>query len=253
MGELDGRVALITGGGRGIGRAIALSFAGAGAMVALAGRSAAALEETCAAVARCGGRALALVCDVTDPDAVAGAFVQARAALGPVDILVNNAGITASVKFTDMDDATWDRILRVNVTGAFYCCRAAAPDMIARQWGRVINVASIAALQGLAFSSAYSASKHALLGLTRSLALELGRHGITVNALCPGWTETEMLSAAIEAVVAKTGRSVEQACASVLGSSGQQRVIAPEEVAAAALRLAGREGDGVTGEAITIA
>src|SRR5205085_10762805 len=112
---------------------------------------------------------------------------------GPIDILVNNAGVTASVKFTEMDDATWEQIMRVNATGPYYCCKAAVPDMIARGWGRIINVASVAALNGIAYSSAYSASKHALLGLTRSLALELERYQITANGRCPGCVRTGLL------------------------------------------------------------
>jgi NAD(P)-dependent dehydrogenase (short-subunit alcohol dehydrogenase family) len=252
MAELSGRVALVTGGGRGIGRAIALGLAGAGASVALAGRNAASLDHVAAEVAERGGQALALPCDVGDGSAVSRAIAQARAALGPIVILVNNAGITASVKFADTDDDTWERIMRVNATGPFFCCRAVVPDMIAQQWGRIVNVASIAALAGLPFSAAYSASKHALLGLTRSLALELGRHQITANALCPGWVETDMLRDAIASIVAATGRTSEQARASVLALSGQSRVTTAEEVAAAAMRLVGPEGASINGQAITI-
>jgi len=156
------------------------------------------------------------------------------------------------VKFAEMDDATWDRIIRVNATGPFYCCRAAVPDMLARNWGRIINIASYAALSGIPYSSAYSASKHALLGLTRSLALELARTNITANAICPGWVETEMLHVALASIVAKTGRSEAEARVSILGMSGQLRMIMPEEVAAVALRLAGPEGAEMNGQAITI-
>jgi NAD(P)-dependent dehydrogenase (short-subunit alcohol dehydrogenase family) len=156
------------------------------------------------------------------------------------------------VKFAETDDATWDRIMRVNATGAFYCCRAAVPDMIARGWGRIINIASYAALSGLPYSSAYSASKHALLGLTRSLALELARHNITANAICPGWVETDMVHEAVANIVAKTGRSDAEARASVLALAGQPRMLAPEEVANVALRLAGPDGAGTSGQAITI-
>src|SRR5262249_25385636 len=145
MGMLDGKVALVTGGGRGIGRAIALALAGAGAAVAVTGRNVEMLEDTRAAITARGGTALAAAWDVGDSAAVRAAFDTARAALGPIDILVNNAGVTVSVKFAETDDATWDRIMGVNATGAFYCCRAAVPDMIARGGGRIINIASYAA------------------------------------------------------------------------------------------------------------
>jgi NAD(P)-dependent dehydrogenase (short-subunit alcohol dehydrogenase family) len=252
MGTLDGKVALVTGGGRGIGRAIALALAGAGAAVVVTGRDIGKLDAVRTEIATRGGSALALACDVADSGAVAVAFAQARSALGPIDILVNNAGITASVKFADTDDATWERIMRVNASGPFFCCRAAVPDMIARGGGRIINIASYAALSGIPYSSAYSASKHALLGLTRSLALELARYNITANAICPGWVETDMVQSAVANIIAKTGRTEEAARASILELAGQPQMIAPEQVAAVALRLAGPEGTGTTGQAITI-
>lgn len=249
QGALDRRVAIITGGGRGIGRALAQSLVAAGAVVVIAGRSAAALEAACAAI---GARTHPVVCDVTDASAVQRLFDATRARCGPADILINNAGITASARVADTDDALWEQIMAVNVTGAFRCCRAAIPDMQERGWGRIINIASIAALNGLAYSAAYSASKHALLGLTRSLAIELGRSGITANAICPGWTETDMLHTAIDNLVAKTGRTPEQARSSLLALSGQTRAVTPEEVAAAMIRLVGPESDSITGEAITL-
>ncbi len=252
MGTLDGKVALVTGGGRGIGRAIALALAGAGAGVAVTGRTSATLEQVCAEIATLGGTALALPCDVADGVAIRSAFDHVRASLGPIDILVNNAGITASVKFAETDDATWERVMQVNATGPFFCCRAAVPDMIERGGGRIINVASTAALSGIPYSAAYSASKHALLGLTRSLALELARYNITANALCPGWVETDMLRDAIDNIVEKTGRTPDAARASVLALGGQQRVVTPEEVAVKALWLAGPDGANTSGQAIMI-
>jgi NAD(P)-dependent dehydrogenase (short-subunit alcohol dehydrogenase family) len=252
MAELQGKAAFVTGGGRGIGRAIALALAEAGASVAVTGRNTANLEQVAAEIAERGGRALALPCDVADGQAVGAAVAQARAGLGPILILVNNAGITASVKFADIDDATWERIMRINATGPFFCCRAVVPDMVAGQWGRIVNIASIAALAGLPYSAAYSASKHALLGLTRSLALELARYNITANALCPGWVETDMLRDAVASIVTTTGRTPEEARASVLALAQQRRVTTPEEVATAALRLVGPEGAAINGQAITI-
>jgi NAD(P)-dependent dehydrogenase (short-subunit alcohol dehydrogenase family) len=252
VGELDGRIALVTGGGRGIGRAIALALAGTGAAVAVTGRDLARLDAVRAEIAAQGGRAIALRCDVTDSAEIEAAFGAARRALGPIDILINNAGITASVKFAEMDDATWERIMLVNATGPFRCCRAVVPAMIERRWGRIINVASYAALSGIPYSSAYSASKHALLGLTRALALELGRYGITANALCPGWVDTDMVRDAVDNIVAKTGRTPSETRASILALAGQPRMLAAEEVAAAALRLAGAAGAATNGQAITI-
>jgi NAD(P)-dependent dehydrogenase (short-subunit alcohol dehydrogenase family) len=252
MDEIAGKVAAVTGGGRGIGRAIAVALAGAGVRVAITGRSADVLEQVCAEISAHGGEAAAFPGDVADAAAVRNTFARIRATLGPVDILVNNAGMTASVKFTDMDDALWEQIMRVNATGPYLCCKATVPHMIEQKWGRIINIASIAALSGLPYSVAYSASKHALLGLTRSLALELGRYGITSNAICPGWTDTDMLHNAVANIVEKTGRSEDEARASVLALSKQPRVIAPEEVAKIALELVSRAGANRNGEAIVL-
>jgi NAD(P)-dependent dehydrogenase (short-subunit alcohol dehydrogenase family) len=243
------RTALVTGAARGIGLAIANRLGADGARVALVDLDPAATD---AAARKVGGGAMAIAADVTRSTEVDAAVRRVMETWGRLDILVNNAGITASVKFADTDDATWERIMRVNASGPFFCCRAAVPDMIERGGGRIINIASYAALSGIPYSAAYSASKHALLGLTRSLALELARYGITANAICPGWVETDMVQNAVANIVAKTGRSEESARASILALAGQPHMIMPEQVAAVALRLAGPAGAGTSGQAVTI-
>jgi len=252
MSQLEEKVALVTGGGRGIGRTIALALARAGASVVVIGRNMTYLEETRVAISQGGTKAMALTCDIADKVAVRDAFDKIRAVMGAVDILVNNAGITYSRKFHETPDDVWEQIMQTNVNGTFYCCKAAVPDMISKRWGRIITIASIAALSGLPFSSAYSASKHAQLGLTRTLALEVARYNIAVNAICPGWVETDMLEEAIANIVKMTGRTPEEARADLLKLSGQARAVKPEEVADEVLRLATADDAGMTGQAIPV-
>jgi NAD(P)-dependent dehydrogenase (short-subunit alcohol dehydrogenase family) len=252
MSPIEGKVALVTGGGHGIGRAIVLALAAEGAAVAIIGRNTALLDETKTEVEGRGGRAKSFVCDVGDRESVRATFEETRATFGPVNILVNNAGLTASYKFQDTPDDIWDRIIQTNVSGAFYCCKAALPDMIARRWGRIITIASMAGLGGLAYSAAYSASKHAQLGLTRSLALEVARYNIAVNAVCPAWVDTDMLHDAVVALVQKTGRTPDDARTDLLKISGQTRAIPPEDVAAGVLKLACLDDASTTGQAISM-
>jgi NAD(P)-dependent dehydrogenase (short-subunit alcohol dehydrogenase family) len=194
----------------------------------------------------------AFACDVTDRAAVARVVAQVEQRLGPVDVLVNNAGQSASAPFASMEDELWDRMLAVNLTGTYNWMRAVVPSMFERRQGRVINIASVAAKVGFVYTAAYVASKHGVLGLTRAVAMEAATRGVTVNAICPGWMNTDMTKTSIERIVEKTGRSVEEVRRTIERMSPQQRLIEPEEVAAIAAFLASPEAAGINGQDITI-
>ena len=246
---LNGKVTLITGGGRGIGRAIALAFAREGARVAVAARTAEQVEQVAAEI---GNGAIAVVCDVSDPQSVTQMFAQTQGHLGNVDILVNNAGIAESATLVTTSDDLWQRHLAINLSGTFYCTRAALPAMLQKKWGRIINVASIAGKAGAPYIAAYSASKHGVMGLTRSVAIEVATSGVTVNAICPGYVDTEMVSRGIDRITTRTGRSADEALESIKKTSPQHRLATPEEVAAVALLLASDEGRGINGQGINV-
>jgi NAD(P)-dependent dehydrogenase (short-subunit alcohol dehydrogenase family) len=238
MPELSGRIALVTGGSRGIGREAALALASAGADVAVAARSASDLNDTVAAV-RAPGRRGALIARV-------------NSARGEPLILINNAGIAGSAKLTDTTDEMWDGMLRVNATGAFYCTRAVLPMMLKAKWGRIVNVASIAAKSGAPYIAAYAASKHALLGLTRAVAAEVATRGITVNAVCPGYVDTALTDASTANISAKTGRSEQDARRILEGFSPQGRLMTTGEVAALITFLCSQTARGITGQGIVL-
>ena len=242
--KLPNKLALITGGGRGIGRAIALLFAQHGARIAVAARTREQVERVAQEI---GSQALALTCDVSSAESVARMFADLKP-----DILVNNAGIAESAPFVNTSDELWHRHLAINLTGTFYCTRAALPAMLERGWGRIINIASIAAKAGAPYIAAYAASKHGVLGLTRSVALEIATSGVTVNAICPGYVDTEMVERGVERITKRTGRTAEEALDMLRRMSPQNRLVTAEEVASLALLLASEDGRGITGQGINI-
>jgi NAD(P)-dependent dehydrogenase (short-subunit alcohol dehydrogenase family) len=249
MGNHEGRHALVTGGGSGIGAAIALALVAQGARVTVLGRRMEMLE----ALVQPHPESLHAVCaDVADAGQVATAFAEANKRFGPVQILVNNAGQAASATFLKTDAALWKQMLSVNLTGTFHCSQAALPQMLQAGWGRIVNVVSTAGLVGYAYVAAYCAAKHGVIGLTKSLALEVAKKGITVNAVCPGYTETDILRESIANVVTKTGRNEAEARAEFAKGNPQGRIVKPTEVADTVLWLCGEGASSITGQSISV-
>lgn len=245
-------IAFVTGASRGIGAAISLALAGVGIPVGLAARTETDLAQVAERIHARGGQAVPVACDVTRPDSIAAAVETIRRRLGPVTVLVNNAGMAGSHKFLGHDDDLWYRIIDVNLNSVYHVSKVVVPGMVEAQWGRIINIASIASKVGYKYMAAYSASKHGVLGLTRALAVELVSHNVTVNAICPGYVDTPMTEESIAHIVSRTRLTPEKARAALEGTSLQNRLITPEEVAAVALFLAGDEARGITGQAINV-
>lgn len=248
MADLEGLNALVTGGGRGIGAAIAAALTRGGARVTVLGRSEAALR----ARVETGEAAAFAIADASDT-ARFEAALRRIVAQAPVDILVNNAGAAISAPFLKTGHADFQKMLDINLLAPVIAAHAVLPVMTARGFGRIINIASTAALKGYPYVSAYVAAKHALLGLTRSLAMELAKTGVTANAICPGFTDTDMVAAAVEAIVRKTGRPEDAARAKLVKNNPMGRLILPDEVARAVYFLASRDSGAINGTALAIA
>ncbi|RWN35439.1 MAG: SDR family oxidoreductase [Mesorhizobium sp.] len=245
---IPGKHALVTGGGSGVGRAIALALAAAGIDVTICGRR----EAELAKVAGENDCIFGIAADVTDEAAMAALYQRAQAARGPFDIVVANAGMSGSAPAHKTALSDWQRTLDVNLTGAFLTVKPALAGMAARKAGRIVFIASTAGLKGYAYVAPYVAAKHGVVGLMRALAAETAKSGVTVNAVCPGFVETEMLEESIQRIIEKTGRSVEQARSSLASTNPQGRFIQPQEVAAAVLWLCGDAAQSITGQAISI-
>ena len=245
MSDLKGKHAFITGGGTGIGLATARALAARGARLTLAARNFARLKEAASQL-----DAYPVSVDVANEASVAAAFEAARAKHGPVAILVNNAGITPSAPLHNTDLAMWNEVIAINLTGAFLCTRAALADMYAAQWGRIVNVASIAGLKGGMYISAYCASKHGMIGMTRALAHETAKRGVTVNAVCPGYVETDIIDRAVDTITTKTRLNKDEARAMLYAGNPQGRLITADEVASAISWLCSEGAAATNGAAI---
>lgn len=251
-GPLAGRYAVVTGGGRGIGAACAQALAQAGAAVLVAARSEQQVEAVAATVQERGGTAVSCAVDVTDPESVAALARYAYANLGEVDILVNNAGIASSAPIHRLELEDWNRMIDVNATGTFLCTRAFLPGMVRAGWGRVVNVASVAGLQGAPYIAAYTASKHAVIGFTRAAAIEVASKGVTVNAVCPGYVDTDMTRQSVATIVEKTGKTEAEALAALVGTTPLGRLIRPDEVAHAVVSLCHDRAGATNGQALVL-
>lgn len=251
-GALAGRSAVVTGGGRGIGAAIARALADEGAAVCVCARTEPEIRNVASRIRAEGGRAWALACDVTEPGSVRRMAEAATERLRAIDILVNNAGASSSAPLARITLDEWNRLFAVNATGTFLCTQAVVPGMVEREWGRVVNVASVAARAGFRYVAAYTAAKHAVLGFTRAVAAEVADTGVTVNAVCPGYVDTEMTVETVDRIVRRTGMGRNEAIAALLQTTPQSRLIEVEEVAESVLSLCGNDARTMNGQALVL-
>jgi 3-hydroxybutyrate dehydrogenase len=251
---LRGKHAVVTGASRGIGAAIACVLARRGADVTLMSRNEARLAEQAATLTQAfNGKAQAIAIDIAQPEQVSAAFARAADQFGPPQILINNAGIATAAPIAKTDLAKWQQMVAVNLTGAFLCIREVVQEMAKGDYGRIVNIASTAGLTGYAYVTAYCAAKHGLIGLTRALASEMAHTGVTVNAVCPGYTDTEIVAEAVGNIVAKTGRTREQALRELTAHNPQGRLVRPDEVAETVGWLCSPSSASITGQSIVVA
>lgn len=246
------KIALVTGAGKGIGAVIAAELARNGIGVAVAARTRSDIDAVANSIRENGGHALAVPCDVRDKESIAAAVTHVQREMGTISILVNNAGMSAAHKFLGHPDELWHATIATNLDSIYYVTKAVAPMMVEARWGRIINIASIAAKIGARYLSAYTASKHGVLGLTRALAVELVGYNITVNAICPGYVDTPMTDRSVENILSRTKLTPDQARAALEQTTPQNRLITPKEVAAVAVMLVGDDARGITGQAINV-
>lgn len=250
--KFAGSVAVVTGGGQGIGAAVARMLAAEGAMVVVAARTLDRIKAVADEIQAAGGKARAVRCDVTDQSSVRALASAASRQGAPVDILINNAGAAHSAPLAKINLEDWNRVMAVNATGTFLCTQVFVPAMLERKHGSVVNVASIAGLAGARYIAAYAAAKHAVVGFTRSVAAELEGTGVTCNAVCPAYVDTDMTKESVARVVQKTGKSSDEALAAILAASSQERLITPDEVARAVLKLCDPKGKRPNGTAVKL-
>ncbi len=252
-GMLQGRHALVTGGSRGIGAGIVRSLVSHGAKVSLIGRTASTLESLAAQLQSAGARTFCATADVAKRESLDAAFAAARTMFGPIEILINNAGQALSAPITKRDDALWERLLAINLSGTYFGIQAALPDMLQGGFGRIVNIASTAGLTGYPYVAAYCAAKHGVIGLTRAVAREVATRNITVNAVCPGYADTDLIREAAAKIAAVTGRKVEEALQAMTKVNPQGRLIRPDEVANTVAWLCLPGSESVTGQSIVVA